>query len=101
MTMGTETRRGCRTLSVVAALSFAALAVGCGTYNPSGLSSMAAVDMCELEYMQGRNLSAAAKQTIQSELAKRNDNCRNHAAEVAQRYADYMYHLTYGAPDEP
>ena len=99
--MTIDPRRGQRTLSVLAGVTLAALVAGCGTYNPSGLASMSAVDMCEMEYMQGRNLSAAAKQTIQSELSKRNDNCRNHAAEVAQRYAEFMWRQVYGGQDEP
>src|SRR5687768_3748288 len=99
-TMTTDAFRGCRTLSALAGLSLAALS-GCAGYNPSGLSTMSAVDMCELEYVQGRNLSPAARQTIQSELARRNDNCRNHAAEVAQRFAAFMDRETYGKLNDP
>lgn len=98
--MPTDTFRGCRMLSAIAGLSLAVLS-GCGTYTPSGVSTMSAVDMCELEYMQGRNLSPAAKQTIQSELQRRNDNCGNHAVEVAQRFADFMDRETYGKLSEP
>lgn len=88
------------TMVSAAALCLAALG-GCGAYTPAGLSQMSAVDMCELEYRQGRNLSPAAKQTMQSELSRRNDNCRNHAAEVAERFAAFMYRETYGKIDNP
>ena len=95
-----ETLRGRRTLSAIAGLSLAALA-GCGTYNPANLQSMSVVDICELQYMQGRNLSAAARQTIDSELQRRNDKCANHRAEVAQRYADFMYRQMYDHLGDP
>ena len=84
----------------LAALSVAVLA-GCATYNPPGIASMSAVDMCELEYMQGRNLSPAARQTIQSELQRRNDSCANHRVEVAQRFEDFMLRETYGKLNDP
>ena len=87
--------RGRRMLSIVAGLGLIALA-GCGAYTPRGVAGMDSVDICEMEYMQGRNLSAQAKQAMQSELAKRNDNCRSHATEVAQRFEDFMLHETYG-----
>lgn len=87
--------RGRKMLSAIA-VSVAATVGGCGTYTPSGIASMSAVDVCELEYMQGRNLSAAARQTIQSDLQRRNDNCGNHATEVQARFADFMWWQTYG-----
>jgi hypothetical protein len=76
-------------------------AAGCVSYSPAQLSSMSAVDLCETEYMQGPNLSADTKRAIQSELQRRNDSCRNHAATVAQRYEDFMYRETYGKMDSP
>lgn len=51
--------------------------------------------------MQGRNLSAAARQSIQAELQRRNDNCRNHSVEVAQRFEAFMWRETYGKNDNP
>jgi hypothetical protein len=99
-TMITIAFRGRWTLAAAAALGLAGLS-GCGAYNPAGLSAMSAVDLCELEYRQGRNLSPAAKQTIQSELQRRNDNCRNHSAAVAERFAEFMYRETYGKIDNP
>jgi hypothetical protein len=83
--MITDALRRSRMLSAVAGVGLTALA-GCAGYTPAGLSTMSAADLCELEYIQGRNLSPAARQTIQSELQRRNDNCRNHAVEVAQRF---------------
>ena len=78
-----------------------ALVGGCVNYSPAQLSAMSTVDICETEYMQGRNLSAEARQAIQSELQRRNDNCRNHAVEVAQRFDEFMYRETYGRHDNP
>jgi len=88
-------------ISVAVALAAAALLGGCATYTPSQLSAMSAADICELEYRQGRNLSADGKRAIESELQRRNDNCRNHAAEVNERFAAFMYRETYGKGDSP
>jgi hypothetical protein len=82
-------------------VAFAALLGGCVTYTSGQLSAMSAVDICELEYMQRPNLSPETKQAIQSELSRRNDNCRNHAIEVAQRFDEFMYREMYGKHDEP
>ena len=95
-----NTFRECRVLSAAALLSLGALA-GCAGYNPAGVSTMSAADLCELEYMQGRNLSAAARQSLQAELQRRNDNCRNHSVEVAQRFEAFMWRETYGKNDNP
>jgi hypothetical protein len=94
---------GCARLPLAAAASVAtaALLVGCVTYSPAQLSAMSTVDICETEYMQGRNLSQEARQAIQSELQRRNDNCRNHAVEVAQRHDAFMYREMYGKQDNP
>lgn len=97
--MTLDTMRGLKRLAT-AALGLAALA-GCAAYNPRDISSMSSVDMCEMEYMQGRNLSPGAKQAIQAELQRRSDNCGNHAAEVAQRFQDFMYRETYGKLNDP
>jgi hypothetical protein len=82
-------------------LAVAAFVSGCVNYSPSQLSAMSTVDMCEMEYMQRPNLTPQTKQAIQSELQRRNDNCRNHATEVAQRYEEFMYRETYGKGDSP
>jgi hypothetical protein len=86
-------------MSVAVALAAAALLGGCASYTPSQLSTMSAEDICELEYRQGRNLSPEGKRAIQSELQRRNDNCGNHAAEVAARFDLFMYREMYGKPD--
>jgi len=83
------------------ALAVAALLGGCVTYSPSQLSTLSSVDICEMQHMQAPNLSPETKQAIASELQRRKDNCGNHAAEVAQRYAAFMYRETYGKHDDP
>jgi len=85
-----------RRLSSIVALAAAAGLGGCASYTPAGLSAMSAADICEIEFRQGRNISPAGRQAIQSELSRRNDNCRNHAAEVQERYATFMYREIYG-----
>ena len=90
-----------RPLPAAASLALAALLGGCVSYSPAQLSAMSTVDMCELEYMQRPNLSSETKQAMQSELQRRKDSCGNHAAEVAHRYAEFMYRETYGKMDSP
>ena len=99
MTTNHQTRY--RALSGAFALAFATLLGGCVTYGQSELAAMSAADICELQYMQGPNLSPQARQAIQSELQRRNDNCRNHAAEVEERFAQFRYRETYGKGDSP
>ena len=88
-------------LAGAASVALAALIAGCVNYTPTQLSAMSTVDICETEYMQGRNLSPEARQAIQSELQRRNDNCRNHAVEVAQRHDLFMQREMYGKHDNP
>jgi hypothetical protein len=88
-------------LAGAASVVLAALVGGCVNYTPAQLSGMSTVDICETEHMQGRNLSPAARQAIQSELQRRNDNCGNHAVEVAQRYDSFMQREMYGKHDNP
>jgi hypothetical protein len=88
-------------LAGAASVALVALVGGCVNYSPAQLSAMSTVDICETEYMQGRNLSPEARQAIQSELQRRNDNCGKHATEVAQRYEAFMYRETYGKQDNP
>ena len=85
--------------SLAAGVALAALLGGCVTYTQSELSRMSAADICELEYMQRPNLSAEGRQAIQSELKRRNDNCANHADEVAARFKAFMYSQTYKNDD--
>ena len=90
-----------KTSGAALALAVTALLGGCVTYSQSQLSAMSAVDICELQNMQGPNLTPESKQAIQAELQRRNDNCRNHSVEVAKRYQDFMWRETYGKHDDP
>ena len=94
---------GCarRPLAGAASVALVLIVAGCVNYSPAQLSSMSTVDICETEYMQRPNLSPEAKQAIQSELQRRNDNCANHRVEVAQRYDAFMYREMYGKHDNP
>ena len=86
-----------RVTACAAALSLAA----CVSYSPAQLSAMNTVDLCELQQMQGPNLSAETKGAMQGELARRNESCSKYSAMLAQRYADFMYRETYGKHDNP
>ena len=86
---------------IAAAFALTALLAGCVTYSQSELAALSAADICELRYMQGPNLSPQARDNIQGELKRRNDNCGNHAAEVEERFAQFMYRETYGKGDSP
>ena len=90
-----------RLSSTLVTASVALALGGCVTYSQSELAPMSAADICELQYMQGPNLSPQARQNIQSELQRRKDNCGNHAAEVEERFAQFMYRETYGKGDSP
>lgn len=68
----------------------------CASYSPRDLAAMETGDLCYMEYMQRANLSAEGRQAIQSELQRRNDNCRNHSEYVARQFADFMHYETYG-----
>ena len=83
------------------AASAALLIAGCVSYSPSQLSSMQTVDLCELQQMQGPNLSAQTRSAMQSELQRRNDGCAKYSAVLAQRYADFMHREMYGKHDNP
>lgn len=75
--------------------ALAALLGGCVTYTQGELSKMSVVDICELEHWQRPNLTPEGRQAIQGELARRNDNCRNHSAEVTRRYQQFMFTQMY------
>ena len=73
-----------------------ALAACAGVQAPRDLAAMSADDICYYEYIQGGNLSPAAKQAIQSEMQRRKDSCANHSTQVAKQFADFMWMETYG-----
>ncbi|MGZ8212706.1 MAG: hypothetical protein ACXWUH_19560 [Burkholderiales bacterium] len=88
-------------LPLAVPLALAALLGGCVTLSPSQIAAMSSVDLCEYQDVQGRNLTDDARRALQGELKRRNDDCRQHAAEVAQRREDVLDQLTYGRPDDP
>jgi len=77
-------------------VAVAVLLGGCVAYSQNELAVMSAIDLCATQSVQGRNLSPKTVLAIQSELQRRNDNCSNHTADVAQRYEDFMWRETYG-----
>jgi hypothetical protein len=85
-----------RALGLSFCITAAALLGGCLTYSPQKVSAMSTVDLCELREVQGPNLTEESRRLLQDEVRRRNDDCRNHVAEVAQRRADFMYREVYG-----
>ena len=90
-----------RTYAMHVLAAAALLLGGCVSYSQAQLSGMNTVDLCELQQMQGPNLSPETKAAMQVELSRRNDSCAKYAAELAQRHADFMYRETYGKIDNP
>ena len=90
-----------RSYVTIGAAAAALLLVGCVTYSSAQLSGMNTVDLCELQQMQGPNLSPETKAAMQGELSRRNESCATHSAVLAQRHADFMYRQTYGKHDNP
>jgi hypothetical protein len=94
--MAQDTQTRLRRAFVLSFSIAAALLGGCMTYSPQNISAMSAVDLCELREVQAYNLSQQSRSSIDDEVRRRNDDCRNHAAEVAKRRADFLYQETYG-----
>ena len=57
------------------ACAAALVVAGCVSYSPTQLSAMNTVDLCELQQMQGPNLSPETKGTMQGELSRRGESC--------------------------
>jgi hypothetical protein len=62
---------------------------------------MSSIDLCELQQVQGMNMSAETKQALQSELQRRNDSCGTYAAVLAERRQAFMQREMYGKHDDP
>ena len=88
-------------LGRAASVAHAALLGGWVNYSAAQLYSMSTVDICETQNMHRQYLSPEARQAIDSELRRRNDNCGNHATEVAQRYDLFLQREMYGKQDNP
>jgi hypothetical protein len=88
-------------LTLTFTLAAAAFIAGCVSYSPSQLAGMPSVDLCDLRATQGINLSEDTKRALEGELQRRNDNCSNYAAVIAQRRDAFMYRETYGKQDNP
>lgn len=93
--MTTLVRKACPAAGAVLLL------VGCVTYDERALARMESADICEMALMQGRNLAPATRQAIAAEFGRRNDHCRNHAAETARRYEAFLAHEMYERHDDP
>ena len=90
-----------RSRITLAFLSLSAALGGCVSYSPAQISAMPTVDLCELADVQGRNMNADTRRALESELQRRNDNCGNHAAAVAERREAFLDREVYGKHDDP
>ncbi|MDB5921658.1 MAG: hypothetical protein JWN13_594 [Betaproteobacteria bacterium] len=88
-------------LTLTFTLATAAFIAGCVSYSPGQLARMPSVDLCDLRATQGINLSDDTKRALDGELQRRNDNCTNYAAVIAQRRDAFMYREMYGKQDNP
>lgn len=83
------------------ALVASAFFTGCVSYSPARLSAMTSVDLCELQEVQGRNLSAETQRAMQDELQRRKESCAPHSAVLAARRDALLHERMYGLPDDP
>ena len=88
-------------LRVAVPAIYAALTAGCVTYTPGQITALSSLELCELRANQGVNLTADTKRALDSELQRRSDDCRIHAAVIAQRREEALYRDMYGKPDDP
>jgi len=85
-----------RMLQIALPALLAASLPGCVTYPAGALAGLSSLELCELRENQGINLSEETRRTLASELQRRNDDCRSHAAAVAARRAEALYLDMYG-----
>jgi hypothetical protein len=78
---------------------FTALTAACVTYTPGQIGGLSSLDLCELRVNQGVNLSAETRRALQDELQRRSDDCRSHAAVIAERRAEALHRDMYGQVD--
>jgi len=90
------TRLRKRTLQTLLSALLAASLPGCVTYPPGQLAGLSSLELCELRENQGVNLTEETRRALASELQRRNDDCRGHAAAVAARRAEALYLDMYG-----
>ena len=87
--------------TALAYLVLPAAMAGCVAYSPAQISAMPTVDLCELADVQRSNMNADTRRALESELQRRNDNCGNHAAAVAERRQAFLDREMYGKHDDP
>ena len=85
-----------RMLQVALPALFVAAIPGCVTYPEARLAGLSSLELCELRENQGVNLTEETRRALASELQRRNDDCRSHAAAVAARRAEALHLDMYG-----
>ena len=61
---------------------------GCITYNAQELSAMPGDRLCEMQLYSRVNLKNETKALLQSELRKRNEDCRQYVAQLERERAN-------------
>lgn len=74
---------------------FAAALGGCVTYGSSDVSRMSAYEICALQVNQGLNLTDSSRQLMQTELAKRKEDCAPYMRRIQAERDELLYELTY------
>ena len=88
-------------LRVAVPVAFTLLTAACVTYTPGQIGGLSSLELCEIRSSQGANLAAETKRALDSELQRRSDDCRTHAAVIAQRREEALYRDMYGKHDDP
>lgn len=55
---------------------------GCITYTPQELSAMPPLKLCEMQLYSRVNLKDETKRLLQTELSRRNEDCRKYVPEI-------------------
>ena len=85
-----------RMLRIALPVLLVAAIPGCLTYPESRLAGLSSLELCEIRTNQGVNLTEETRRALASELQRRNDDCRSHAAAVAARRAEALHVDMYG-----
>lgn len=84
-------RAGAAAVAGVLALA----ASGCVSYAPAELAAMSHYELCRLETVQRVNLTAPARERLDSELAGRSVNCTAYVPAIQAQLAADLYERTY------
>lgn len=67
----------------------------CVSHSPSRVSSMSTYEVCELQAMQGANMTEESRRLVRSELERRKQTCAPHQAAIRMQRDEELYDRTY------